>query len=278
MQAGRDYIANGRKAGRDGHINEDIMIPTLKLIERQLAMSDIRTRLNEKAGPQPGRYVDAHGIGFGPCLLISRECGSGSTELAERIGGELGWNVFDSKIVDEIAKVAHVHQRLVQSVDERVHSRWEQIWREFLLDDLTDKKYLRHLGQVVMALGHQGHVVIVGRGAQYLLPPQCALRLRLVASVEARIHRLMETEKISQAQARLKVEEFDSKRASFAWKIFRKDVGSPLNQDLVLNTGEISMEGAAKIVLAALHEKLGIAIKKQPEVAEEMRERAAAYN
>jgi cytidylate kinase len=252
------------------------MIPTLKLIERQLAMSDIRNRLNEKVEQQPGRYLTPDGVAFGPCLLISRECGSGSTLLAEKIGEELGWNVFDSKIVDEIAKAAHVQQRLVQSVDERVHSYWEQTWRELLLEDLTNKSYLEHLGEVVTTLGHQGNVIIIGRGAQYLLPPQCALRVRLVAPLEARINRIAQQENLSPGEARLKINQVDSKRAAFLWRVFKKDIGAPLNHDLVLNTGDISIDGAVRLVRVALHEKLGVYAKGQAEVFKEIRERVAA--
>lgn len=227
-------------------------------------MSGIRNRLNECAPLPPDRYVSPDGIAFGPCLLISRECGSGSTQLAEKVGQELGWNVFDSKIVDEIAQAAHVHQRLVQSVDESVHSHWEQTWRDLLLDELSDKRYLHVLGEVVTALGHQGNVVIVGRGAQYLLPPQCALRVRLVAPIEDRIKRISETESLSIGEARLKIRQIDSKRASFLWKTFKKDVGAPQNHDLVINTGQISVDGAAKIVLLALQEKLKVHAKAGP--------------
>lgn len=226
-------------------------------------MSEIRNRLNEKTPVQPGRYTRADGIAFGPCVLISRECGSGSSLLAEKTGEALGWNVFDSRIVDEIAKAAHVHQKLVQSVDERVHSHWEQTWRELLLEDLTEKRYLHHLGQAVTTLGHQGHVVMVGRGAQYLLPPPCALRVRLVAPIESRIKRIAELENLTPHEARIKIEQIDSKRAAYIWKVFKKDVGAPLNQDIILNTGDISIDGAAKIVLLALEEKLGVSVKKQ---------------
>ena len=253
------------------------MMPTLKLIEKQIAMSDIARRLNEKrAALPPGRYVSANGVGFGPYVLISRECGSGSSLMAEKIGKELGWNVFDSKIVDEIAKAGRVHQKLVQSVDEQVHSHWERTWRELLLDELTDKGYLHHLGQLVTALGHQGNVIIVGRGAQYMLPPQGALRVRLVAPLDARIKRIAELENLSPEEARIKIKQVDSKRAAFLWKVFRKDAGLPLNHDLVLNTGDISIDSAARIVLAALEEKLGVSVQKQPDILKEMHERIAA--
>jgi hypothetical protein len=238
------------------------MIPILKLVERQIAMAGVRNHI-EKAVEPPGRYVTRDGIAFGPYLLISRECGSGSSLLAQIVGERLGWNVFDSKIVDEIAKVARVQERLVQSVDEHVHSAWEQTWRELLLEELPDKKYLHHLSEVIMTLGHQGNVVLVGRGAQYFLPPECSLRVRLVAPLETRAQRVAGRKNISLEEARLRVNEIDSERAAFIRKTFQKDVRSPLNQDLVVNTGNLGIENTADIVLAALEKKLGIGPKEQ---------------
>lgn len=233
------------------------MIATLKLVEKQIAMSGIKSRLEETAQP-PGRYVTPDGIAFGPCLLISRECGSGAGLLAKKIGELLGWNVFDSQIVDEISKAAHVQQRLVHSVDERVHSQWEQTWRELLLDEFPDRKYLHHLRQVVMTLCHFGNVVLVGRGAQYFLPPECALRVRLVAPPEWRAREIAEHDGISFQEARVRAIEVDSARANFIWKSFKKDIASPLNHDLIINAAEFSSDKIVRIVSAAIEEKLGI--------------------
>lgn len=75
--------------------------------------------------------------------------------------------------------------------------------------------------------------------------------------MEVRVKRVAETEKTSPEQARIKINQIDSERAAFIWKNFRKNVGSPLNQDLTINTGEISIPSATEIVLAAIHKKLG---------------------
>jgi cytidylate kinase len=249
----------------------------LNLIEKQIAMSDVRNRLTETHSRME-QYMTEKGAVFGPCLLISRECGSGGSLVAQRAGELLGWNVFDAKIVDEIAQSAHVHQRLVQSVDEHIHSGWEQGLRDLLLDDLSDKRYLRKLHEVIMALGHHGNVVIVGRGAQYFLPSQCAVRVRLVAPLETRAKRVAERRNLSLEEARLKVQEIDKERAAFVRKIFKKDVSSPLNQDITINTGQINIETAVKIALAVLQEKLGVSAQKQPDFCKEMPEPSAAQN
>ena len=234
-----------------------IMATVAKLIERHIATQRLKDNLKD-AAPQAGSCLVGD-ISYGPCLLVSREYGCGGGVIARRVAESLGWNVFDREIVDKIAQIGHFRQRLVESVDERVRTYWERTWRELLTDDnLGDDKYLRYLRQLVLSLGHHGRVVIVGRGAQFILPPACALRVRVVAPLEIRIAEVSERENLSADQAKVKIHQFDAARRNFVWSVFNRLADSNIIHDLVINTGEISIHGVSEIVLAALREKLGV--------------------
>jgi cytidylate kinase len=75
---------------------------------------------------------------------------------------------------------------------------------------------------------------------------------------------MAEQMKLSLEEARLKVRKIDAERAAFVRKTFKKDAASPLNYDLIINTGEINIESAANIVLASIREKLGVCPKNHP--------------
>jgi hypothetical protein len=237
------------------------MSAVLKLIDRQAAMWGIKDRLGS-AHERPGRLVQ-NGVAYGPCLLISRECASGGGLIAREAGTRLGWTVYDGEIVDEIARVEHERRRLVESVDERARSYWEQTWQQVLTSaQPADATYLHGLRQVVMSLGHHGDVVIVGRGAQHLLPSACALRVRVVAPLAQRVARMAGHEGIPEAQARTRMREIDAARSTFIWKTFKQHSDSPLNYDLVIDTAEIGLLQAADIVLAAVAAKLGVTLQR----------------
>ena len=51
----------------------------------------------------------------------------------------------------------------------------------------------------------------------------------------------------------------DQERKDFIHGQFQKDARDPLNYDLVINTGGLTAEGTAEIVLATLKQKLGVA-------------------
>jgi cytidylate kinase len=233
------------------------MTGVLKLIDRQAAMWGIKDRLGN-VPQRPGRLFQ-DGVAYGPCLLVSRECASGGGLIARQAGGRLGWDVYDGEIVEEIARVEHERRRLVESVDERSRSRWEQTWQQVLTAaQPADATYLHGLRQVVMSLGHHGDAVIVGRGAQHLLPSGCAVRVRVIAPLGQRAARMAEHDHIPEAEARAKIREIDAARAAFIWRTFKQHTESPLNYDLVINTAETGIQAAADIVLAAISAKLGV--------------------
>jgi hypothetical protein len=233
------------------------MASVLKLIERQLELWELKRRLQE-VGSRPGRCLEDN-VGYGPCLLVSRERGSRGSRVARLAGERLGWQVFDREVIDEIAQLAHVRQQLVATVDAETRSNWEGPWRpELQPEDIGHEQYLRWLRQVVLTLGHHGDVVLLGRGSEYLLPAQCALRVRVVAPLEARVRRVAETDKVSPAEAQAHVQEFDAHRADFIKRCFQRDSNLSLNYDLVVNTEALKVEAAVEIVLLAMRDKLGV--------------------
>ena len=237
-----------------------MMPAVLKLIEKQQALWGIKERL-ESDQPHPGRYFEA-GVGYGPCLFISRECGAGGGQVARMAGERLGWQVYDREIVDGVAQLAHARQSMVESVDEKIRTHWESTWRPALnSEDVGCETYLRYLHELIMTLGHHGEVVILGRGAQYFLPPQCALRVRMVAPLEKRVQRMAKLRELPLNEARSLVEHLDEERAVFIRKRFCHDARSPLGYDLTINSGAVSFEVAVELVLAGLREKLGVTTK-----------------
>lgn len=229
----------------------------LKLVERQLGLWELKRRL-EDIGKRPGRCMEGH-VAYGPCLLVSRERGSGGGRVARLVAERLGWHVFDREIVDEIAQLSHVRQQLLDSLDKETRSHLENDWRpELKPADIGYEPYLRGLRQVVLTLGHHGDVVILGRGAQCLLPAQCAVRVRIVAPLETRVRNAFESHKVPLPEAEAHVQDFDSEQADFIKRCFQQDANLALNYDLLVNTGEITVEGAAEMVLLAMRDKLGV--------------------
>src|SRR5512137_2175345 len=142
------------------------MIDIEDLVKKQVALYrayDIR----EEHAQRSGRGKEG-GLSFGPYLLISREKGAGGSSVAQLAGKRLGWQVFDKEIVDAIAQKARVRRELVESLDERHRATiHDAVARLLDPQPIETAGYMAHLHEVLLTLGHQGDVVIVGRGADY---------------------------------------------------------------------------------------------------------------
>ncbi len=239
------------------------MTDSCRLVDQQLRLVEIQRDL-ERSGEQPAPPV-VDEVRYGPCVLFSRECGSAGDEVAQRVGERLHWQVFNREIVEQIAERAHVRSRLVETVDEHVRSRWRCLLHPLReRENLKPETYLYHLHEIVLSLGHHGHVIIVGRGAQFLLPAQCAVRVRVVEPFASRVRRISTTRGLSLEEAERFVAKREADRIAFIRKTFHQDATSPLNYDLVLNTGYLGVELAAGLVLEALEKKLGVIIEPNP--------------
>lgn len=188
-------------------------------------------------------------------ITISREVGALGLKTASEIGKRLGWPVYDheilNKITEELGKDIPRVER--QRLDER-HVGW---FEEFLTNlsggpPVTPTTYLKKLIGVVRGLGTIGKCVIVGRGANFILPRATTLRVRLVANLADRIPRIADIMAMSEADAAHHIERTDKGRGLFVKNNFGKDSGDPHEYDLVINTSYVGIEEAAEIIVDTL--------------------------
>jgi Cytidylate kinase-like family len=240
------------------------MIDIEDVVRKQIALYrayDIRAEHEQRAGRgKEGK------LSYGPYLLISREKGAGGSAVGQLAGKRLGWQVFDREIVDAIAQEAHVRRELIECLDERDRATIQDAVARLLHPQpIETAGYLAHLREVLLTLGHQGDVVIVGRGAEYILPSQFGLRVRLVAPVEVRARRIASEEDLSLKAARVQVERSDRERRTLARRHFNQELRDPLNQDLTINTADLTVEATTEVVLTGVQRKLAVRLKIGPQ-------------
>ena len=144
------------------------MIDVEDYIKKQIAVfqaNELLEKRLENRERRPGRGKEGN-LSYGPYLLISREKGAGGNAVAQLVGRRLGWQVFDNEIVDEIAKKAHVRRQLIESLDERDQATIQDTIGQLLNpQEIGTSGYLVYLKQIVLTLGHQGDVIIVGHAS-----------------------------------------------------------------------------------------------------------------
>jgi cytidylate kinase len=123
----------------------------------------------------------------------------------------------------------------------------------------SQSDYLRNLSETIVALARHRSGVIVGRGGHLILDAHRTLRVRCFAPVEQRVAYIAERDGLTLDEARVKVARVDEERRAFYAKHFQCDITSPLGFDLLLNTGEMSLEECATTVSALFRARFGAA-------------------
>ena len=62
-----------------------------------------------------------------PLITISRQFGSGGSEIAERVARSLDWHLYDNAVVDEVARRLGMTAAEVSAREERIPSLPERI-------------------------------------------------------------------------------------------------------------------------------------------------------
>ena len=188
-----------------------------------------------------------------PIITVSRLPGSGGDALARQLAEELGYELYDQRLIHEIAVSSHHSEGVVATLDERSRDQLT----EWLTDLLTTERfsphdYRFHLCTVVGALARRGAAVVVGRGAHLMVTPPLGLRVLAVAPLEARVRNVAAELGTSEAHARHVVEDEERQRRYFLKAHFHAELADPSVVDVVVNVDSLGLRGATDTVRAAV--------------------------
>lgn len=186
-------------------------------------------------------------------ITVSREPGSGGKVVAQKLAEELGMDYFHQEMVHKIAESARVSTLVVKTLDEKSLNVLDD-WVSSHVNEnhLWPDEYLKHLLKVIGTIGRHGQAVVVGRGGNFILHGPLVFRLRIVAPLELRIKNVCDQYGGDPKAVKRRVLQTDSDRQAFIRKYFHKDISDPLNYDLLINTGQVSIDSAVMIIRTAI--------------------------
>jgi cytidylate kinase len=191
-------------------------------------------------------------------VTVSREPGSGGKLIAKGIAECLHFDLFHQEMIHEMALSAKVSARVLESLDEKGLSMLDD-WISAVVNQqhLWPDEYLQHLLKVISTIGRHGSAVLVGRGANFILPVENTLRLRVIAPSAFRARKVAEEFDLPLKEAERRILNTESDRRAFVRKYFHKDIADPIHYDLVINTATVRLEQAIEGVCHILKLKNG---------------------
>jgi cytidylate kinase len=188
-----------------------------------------------------------------PVITVSMEPGSGGSLVAQEVADRLGFDYFHRGIIQGIAKSAKIRDSVIDTLEKERLSGIEDFISSLYKDQyLYPGIYMQHLVKVVNTIADHGRAVIVGRGANFILPPEERFSVRVVAPLEIRIQNVSRAYNVSAEKARKRVIGRESRRSAFIRQSYNADISDPENYDLTINTGRMGIETAVVAVIAAV--------------------------
>jgi len=193
-----------------------------------------------------------------PVITVSKEPGAGGNILAQKIAERLDLDIFNRDIIKGIAESVKISASVIETLEKKRLTGVEDF-----ISSLVNKQYLypglylEHLMKVVCTIAEHGRAVIVGRGANFILSPEKKFSVRMVAPLDVRIQNIAHRFGVSTEEAKRRVIRRESRRSAFIRQSFNADISNPINYDLTMNTGKMSIEAAVEAVISSVMVTLG---------------------
>lgn len=188
-----------------------------------------------------------------PVITVCMEPGAGGCLIAEQVANHLGFDFFHRDMIHKISESAHISSTVVESLEsERLSGVQDFIASVIKEQYIHPNLYLEHLMKVVGTIGKHGQAVIVGRGANFIIPPEDRFAVRVIAPLEVRIDSVARRFGVPSDTAKKRVLVRENRRSAFVRQSFNADICDPIHYDLIINTGSLSIEAASEAVIGAV--------------------------
>ncbi len=182
-------------------------------------------------------------------ITIEREFGCGGSEIASLLARRLGWNLWDERLTQEIARLTQSSPEVVKKIEWKRDPAVHRVFLSFLRGAfegglpptnrlaLLDARRIAAVSE--LAVNHalsDGPCVIVGRGSQYFLcNRKDVFRTFLYASRDYKIHRLVRGG-MPEGDAIEQVDTTDRDRAAFVKRYLKLSWPDHHLYDAMFNT------------------------------------------
>jgi len=196
-----------------------------------------------------------------PCLTIAREFGCQAYPLAEALAEKLNkgnqdlpWIIVGKKLLTEVARLSGYSVEQIEKAQD-IHPTVKAIFSMFLDKHLAEEtEIFQHMRPVIRSFTKRGHCIFVGHGAVMATQdlPNCS-HVRLVASHDFRVKKIMETYSLTKLEAEEYIEQHQHQRKEFLYRFTEGDISDPKLYHLVLNNGRLPVDSMAEMTLQHLY-------------------------
>ncbi len=191
-------------------------------------------------------------------VTISRQAGCGARVVADKLAHylqehspqhTLPWTVFDRNLMEKVLEEHDLPARLARFLPEDRVSYLEDVMADLIQAYPPSQTVIRQSTETILRLASVGNVILIGRGGNVItakLPNM--FHVRLVAPLDRRIEHSHRAYGMTEIEARKFCVNEDLGRERYLKRYFHADINDPLLYHLIINTGLVSYDDAAKLI------------------------------
>ncbi len=194
-------------------------------------------------------------------ITIGRQLGSGGRAIGERIAERLGIRMYDRQLLDLAAEQSGLAPQCFEEADEKQSRRMLSTLIGYLRSPFTgdtgtvnnvlsNDALFKIQSDVIRHVAERESALFVGRCADYILRdnPHC-VSVFITADRADRIERLCRAEEIEPAEAELRMERIDHRRAAYYNYYSSGAWGEAATYDLCINSSRLGIEETAAYII-----------------------------
>ena len=194
-------------------------------------------------------------------VTIARQYGSGGHEVGEILAREYNLAFHDKSLIELAAQKSGIDMELLKKADEDVTPSflYSIAVGNFDMYPLSinmspyempiNDKLFNLQADIIKEQASKGSSIFVGRCADYILNERKnVIKVYIYADINNRAKRIAEVEGISESDARVLIYKTDKRRANYYNYYTSLKWGKSENYNLMIDTGAVGTEGAAKII------------------------------
>lgn len=182
-------------------------------------------------------------------ITVSRQFGSNGELIAQILAEATGCLLLNKAALEEYLSEHHIPEIRIEWINEiSPHD----------IEGLADERivYLEFLKETISKLSEKGHVLLLGRGGQFLFKDhQDAYHIKIIASLDTRTSNIQNRFKVDKPTALRLINQKDAERIQYGLFYHRSDSNDPHAYDMILNTSRVTIKDAAVVILYFLKEK-----------------------
>ena len=189
-----------------------------------------------------------------PAVTVAMQPGSGGYLIAQMVAKRLGFTLYSKNLLNSMANKADVKASVLDEIEKNRLSKIEDFFASILpeKDYVYPGDYFEQLKDTISNLAIIGKGVIVGRGANFIIPPEKRFSIHVVAPLEIRVRNVAFHFKVTLGKAKKRIVNREAKRKAFIKENFHKNIDDDMNYDLTINTARMDLETCVELVIGAI--------------------------